>query len=268
VIARREFLIGSVLAMAFGQSTAQGFKNTGPIIANKIVVEGSSDGLFEYTGTGAFGNPPVAWVVPVGVTEDPYGNPLPLSGGFVSGSIVASPGNGALVQVLDGIVSYYYGNTTSGYALMGQVQGDSENGSGLLILSGAAGNTPAVIDPSLVAQEPGQPAGTPETWHAVTIPATWTGTARVKVLAESNFAVFDCNITAPGGGATSGSFGTFPSSAYYPLAEKIIAAGFTGAVAGTNARLIINPASTGPSFAGLPAGFTGSLQMTVTYPLD
>jgi hypothetical protein len=111
-------------------------------------------------------------------------------------------------------------------------------------------------------------AAVAESWHSVTIPATWTGSARVKILAESNFACFDCTITAPAAGATSGSFGALPSAGYYPLAIRVFPAGFTGAAAGTNARLNVNVSATGPTFQGLPAGFTGSLQMTVIYPLD
>jgi hypothetical protein len=108
-----------------------------------------------------------------------------------------------------------------------------------------------------------------DVWNTVTIPAEWTGSARVKLMAEQGLAVFDCAVTAPAAGATSGSFGTFPSAGYYPASQaRTFPAGFTGTAAGTNARLNINTSGTGPSFAGLPAGFTGQLQMTCVYPVD
>jgi hypothetical protein len=124
-----------------------------------------------------------------------------------------------------------------------------------------------LVGPS-IGWEPGATGVTPESWHTVTIPASWTGSARVKMLSQTSLACFDCSITAPAAGATSGVFGTFPAAAYYPQTLRAFAAGFTGSSAGTNARLLINTSGSGPSFAGLPAGFTGTLAMTCIYPTD
>jgi hypothetical protein len=44
------------------------------IIANKVIVQGTDEGVFIYTGTPVLGNPPVLAIVSPGTTEDPYGN--------------------------------------------------------------------------------------------------------------------------------------------------------------------------------------------------
>ena len=56
------------------------------ILARVIVIYGTGEvGLFEYNGTPAAGNPPIAYTAPPGVTTDPYGNVLPQTvGGFTS----------------------------------------------------------------------------------------------------------------------------------------------------------------------------------------
>lgn len=48
--------------------------STGPILAQYVVVFGTSGGVFIYVGTPGLGNPPFYWVG--NVTQDPYGNPL------------------------------------------------------------------------------------------------------------------------------------------------------------------------------------------------
>jgi hypothetical protein len=176
-----------------------------------------------------------------GVNDDGSGNDSPLYGV----NIVAT---GAYVEI----------NGAYLHAVTGLLQGTPNSNRGVC---GRTGSTSAPSAVTFIADAVDQ-------WNNVTIPATWTGSARVKLLPFANFAVFDCTITAPGGGATSGSFGALPSAAYYPQAIRTFPAGFDGVAAGVNARLNINVASTGPSFAGLPAGFTGDLQMTVIYPLD
>ena len=56
----------------------------GLTVTGNIILAGSG-GLFEYSGTPALGNPPVAYAAPSGVTQDPFGNALPwTNGGFVS----------------------------------------------------------------------------------------------------------------------------------------------------------------------------------------
>jgi len=79
----------------------------GEFIGRIVVVYGTGIyGFFEYSGTPAKGNPPEAWAVPPGVTTDPYGNPLPVSGGFAT-----EAAGGAISQMLAGAVYFYSGGT-------------------------------------------------------------------------------------------------------------------------------------------------------------
>jgi hypothetical protein len=50
--------------------------NTQVVIAQLVIIEGGSGGLFLYAGTPAAGDPPVFFVVPPGMTTDPFGNEL------------------------------------------------------------------------------------------------------------------------------------------------------------------------------------------------
>ena len=43
-------------------------------LASAVIIEGTNDGLFVYSGTPVNGNPPILWAVSPGVTADPYGN--------------------------------------------------------------------------------------------------------------------------------------------------------------------------------------------------
>lgn len=58
--------------MPFGEAPGQGFNNSSVVVVNKLIVEGTGDGVFVYNGTPALGNSPV-----ISITEgivDPYGN--------------------------------------------------------------------------------------------------------------------------------------------------------------------------------------------------
>ena len=74
-----------------------GFRNQ---ILPRLVIGGTGNGtgFFEYNGTPKNGNPPIAYAVPPGVTKDPFGNTLGLTGGFVavSGSLAAQLAAGLL----------------------------------------------------------------------------------------------------------------------------------------------------------------------------
>jgi hypothetical protein len=59
--------------MAFGLQ-GPGFRNPEEIIANIVIVEGTSGGIFLYNGTGGPGNPPILSAVAPGTTTDPFGN--------------------------------------------------------------------------------------------------------------------------------------------------------------------------------------------------
>ena len=59
--------------------------STGIVKARIVITYGTGEtGLFQYNGQPKKGNPPEAWAVPVGVAKDPYGNALPVNGGFAS----------------------------------------------------------------------------------------------------------------------------------------------------------------------------------------
>lgn len=105
--------------------------------------------------------------------------------------------------------------------------------------------------------------GVAETWHSVSLPAGWTGTARVKILAESNFAIFDA-VVVPN--AVSGTFGSFPSAAYYPLTAREYPVGYSGGTSSSaNPRTVI-PTSGAITMGGLISGTT--VCITQPFPLD
>lgn len=70
--------------------------------ARLVIIAGPGiSGEFLYQGTPAFGNPPIAWSAPPGTATDPFGNPLPVSGGFATeqfgGGLLAQLAAGALI---------------------------------------------------------------------------------------------------------------------------------------------------------------------------
>ena len=78
------------------------------VFARVVIIFGTGEtGLFQYQGTPGPGNPPILWAVPPGVTGDPYGNPLPVSGGIAS----EAAGGGLLSQLFAG--SLIFGDTLS-----------------------------------------------------------------------------------------------------------------------------------------------------------
>jgi hypothetical protein len=132
--------------------------------ARIVVLYGTGQiGLFVYEGSPAAGNPPVAYIVPPGVTTDLYGNTLPVAGGIVSsdpGVSFAALLDGGIVMGLDGATPSIL-DATAGVVLLGAGQafaassgeagtgtgsslflGDSASSSpGLTVISGNDGNT-------------------------------------------------------------------------------------------------------------------------------
>ena len=86
--------------MPFGEQQV-GFKNSGLVIANQVIIEGTKAGLFVYNGTPALGNPPILSAVAPGTTKDKYGNtigPAVLTiGNFGSGDYLTFDGSGDMV---------------------------------------------------------------------------------------------------------------------------------------------------------------------------
>jgi hypothetical protein len=58
--------------MPFGNAVGEGFVNGSVIVATKVIVFGSGEGVFIYSGTPGLGNPPILSLT--GGTVDPYGN--------------------------------------------------------------------------------------------------------------------------------------------------------------------------------------------------
>jgi hypothetical protein len=105
-------------------------------------------------------------------------------------------------------------------------------------------------------------------WQAVTIPAGWTGSARVRLLPDVG--IFDFNVSIVGNASGTASFGTFPDATFYPLNVYLFALATSGGLVATDCRVNINTASTGPTLAGLPTAGAPSFTVsaTVSFPLD
>jgi len=112
--------------------------------------------------------------------------------------------------------------------------------------------------------QPGTSPAIQEGWHAVTLPTGWTGTARVKILAEQQFACFDFQLNGAGSGTT---FGTFPSAAYYPTIARHFPVAQTGSIA-SPIRLLISPSPTAPGLAQVASTIPASIGACIVYPLD
>jgi hypothetical protein len=152
--------------MTFPRNTP-GFQNPGIITARILVIEGNTvTGLFEYAGNPGPGNPPIAYSTQS--LADPFGNALPISGGFVannspnnswaqltaagvSAGLKMSDTNSNLWTLVSAVIA-----GTSAIEILGPIN------SGLFIKENAGGGAL-----SIVAQDPAQPLGTLETWHNI-----------------------------------------------------------------------------------------------------
>lgn len=105
---------------------------------------GPSTGLFVYSGTPGFGNPPVLAIVAPGVTKDPYGNPASavLNVGNLSGAHFGVNASGDIFLVNTGGLVIFHGRTSDGgffwYNSSGQGAGNL-----LAAIAPAAGTDPA-----------------------------------------------------------------------------------------------------------------------------
>lgn len=82
----------------------QGPMSFNDIVANTVVVAGTAGGLFVYQGEPNAGNNPIAWSAPPGTTIDPYGNPLPFNGGFITELL------GVVAALFEGSVQFFQAN--------------------------------------------------------------------------------------------------------------------------------------------------------------
>jgi hypothetical protein len=77
--------------MPFGNAVGEGFNNGAIVVAEKVIVFGTGDGVFVYNGTPGLGNGPVFVAASPNTTVDPYGNAVdpvvqlgPASGAHIS----------------------------------------------------------------------------------------------------------------------------------------------------------------------------------------
>lgn len=124
------------------------------------------------------------------------------------------------------------------------------------------------------ANQPGT-ISTPETWHAVSLPAGMTGTVQVKILALSQLAILDINasVTSTSTSPSNLTGGNLPAAAYYPGASRqydVSTNQHWSTVANASPRITI-PTSGGIVF-NLPGYVTGGQtalwEATIIYPLD
>jgi hypothetical protein len=119
--------------MPFGNAVGQGFVNPSIVVANKVIIEGSDDYLFVYSGSPALGNL-IASIAAVAGT-DPYGNAYPA--GFTSFASATF-----LAQLLAGVLNF---QATAGQPLPASF-GSSVAGAAYMFSGEAgAGDTPAEI---------------------------------------------------------------------------------------------------------------------------
>lgn len=111
------------------------------IVANTVVIGGTAGGLFIYQGTPGAGNAPIAWSAPPGTTTDPYGNILPLNGGFITEAL------STIAALVNGKAQFF--TTTfppANNAIIG-IGGSSSNSQTLELSSGnISSDTAAIIN--------------------------------------------------------------------------------------------------------------------------
>lgn len=96
-----------------------------------------------------------------------------------------------------------------------------------------------------------------ESWHAITLPAGLTGTARCKKLAESTLVKFDFQVTWTATGATTFTLGSLPSAAYYPAAARQVPMAGNEAVTGASSAPRIFVPTSGALQILVPASSAG-----------
>jgi hypothetical protein len=232
----------------------------GTILARRVVIFGVDDGLFEYEGTPAAGNPPVAWAVPPGVTTDPYGNSLPVSGGFATMPFHTPSDYG---QLAAGKVVLAGGGTPwtiDGAAL-------SPN-TALAIWQGTASATGTffISDLGYAVAETG---GLPETPHTMTITAPdfaaggTTPTYELEPVGANGRTRLGGAINITGNVAAGATFYTLPAG-YTPAATKFLVC-YSG---GTNVYNIQVAASGAMTVEAAAVNGDFFVMDGVTFPLD
>lgn len=256
----------------------------------QVIISGSAGslGLFEYTGIPRRGNPPVAWATPPGVTTDPFGNALAVSGGFAAsgGTGIVQVNGAAVLFALAGAVlggaavmtapipastgvpgllltspSDVVSVTNDSQAALGLVGRAATGGAGPFIWLGSnqAGSSNILSIPVMVVGGQlsyafgGVPGGAlvPETFHNATPSGTNTlgnPPLRVKMLSENNQAFLN---------------GTINAATTFPAGFQILATLPAGPYSPTFNQLV--QCFTGAGVA-VPGGVNTSDQVFVTLP--
>lgn len=260
-------------------------QSPGVVFARRVIVFGSDDGVYVYSGTPRAGNPPIEWISPG--TSDPYGNTLPAQGigSQLAGNSWATLNGGNLNFARIGQPLSLSGGIFA--ALAGQLDIDCPKVS--------ASDTVALLE-LISAQQSGVGAqfnfqngailssnGTPanptaistDGWNAVSNPAGVPGTIRVQLSPLASMAVLDVNatITSDLNAPTSYVTGNLPSAAYYPAAARMYPVSVNqqwSTTANASPRLLI-PTSGGVSLQ-MPgfnaAGNACIVSATILYPLN
>jgi len=267
------------------------------VFANKVIVFGTGDGVFVYSGTPALGNGPIAWVS--GGTEDPYGNAITPTIGTID------PSTGIGTNLVNATLNFI-GNalTTDGF-LSQQLNGSGSSSQPQMNLSGASNgnNVPQIlllgesedataaaeiiiqalslsplegvpvtvrVNGQVYATTPG--AQTTETWH--TMPGFVTdyshGSPAPSYKLNADNTVSFAGEVSVASGSAGAKFVTLPSSAYFPISAKKFAVPISAGTppTGGNPQVTIDT-SGGITFSAPPTGAAFTFALDVCrYPLD
>jgi hypothetical protein len=167
------------------------------------------------------GNPPIQ--IPAGaaagdvLTSDSSGNAtwqVPAAAAVTAETIRAEAAEGANAAAIS--------TNAAAIALLAPLASPALTGTPTVpTVAGTADSTTKIASTAFV-QAVVTASNTPGAWQAVTLPTGFTGTLRVKQLAEPNFCALDVNLTQTSDSATGTTYtaGSLPSSAYYPAASR------------------------------------------------
>lgn len=193
----------------FNNGTFRGTITSGAFKGTDFII--NSDGAFFYTGPPALGNLFLSLASLAGADNftNPYG------AGVNVGNQSAGPHCGIDTS---GRIFLFNNSGQQLFELSGPDGGIlAKDTTGALQAVFSSGTAPFGLIGPAISFQPGTTNN--ETWHSVTVPTGMTGVIRVKVLAESKFAVLDVNVTITSTSAAPAGFltGTLPSAFYYPV---------------------------------------------------
>lgn len=128
---------------------------SGNFLGHLVIIfgTGSNVGFFYYNGSPALGNLPTVYIAPPGVTQDPYGNPLPTTTGGINTVRYAGTTPEQISQLIAGVLNLW-GGPVSIYTAPGRVSVPA--GDVVLALSSpTSAALPATAELDLAAGAPG-----------------------------------------------------------------------------------------------------------------